>query len=468
MKKLTIFLSMLFSFVFIACENNLDESFGFKIGSWSQNIEYVKVTENAYTVNMSASIFFSAGKAKIKQAGFNIEQNGEFKRITCSVQNGGENEILLKETVELPYSVSNHVTPFIETAEGTYEGKTYKLEHKKSYFSPSVFDFKLIMRTPGKLNLEANIANISGTSFVGSPKITCGTLTVSPKFENGFISAEFALSDLASVANPSFTLEVSNSMGTTSRYLSYNINSETAKSTYSTDGLKTDCYRLCGIDWALGNLQCVDDVWKIADSQYSVIASSPCWKTEYFTYDYTKTGAVYSTCREKDPNSLDIQGDVERDVVAANVPGWVLPNYNQAYSLVNNASYQKGYVVVDGYRRYGILYYNGGESRYTSNERYVEFDAKELNNLGVFLPAMGISDSSFSDAVDSRYSEDVMYLTSYSEKDSYYFYDSYYFNGTVYRYSPYFLHNNSMKCFNVTRSGNDERFVPVRPVKASQ
>lgn len=141
--------------------------------------------------------------------------------------------------------------------------------------------------------------------------------------------------------------------------LSLTVSESTA--TYTDDGEKSDCIRLCGIDWAKGNL--VDN--KIATHN---------WETEY-CYGNNPTEA----------KGEEVKGDDQLDIVAQNLPGWVTPSAEDFRKLM-----EMSYIyckISDG--TYGLLFQTckPGEKRFVANlPNDSPLNETTANKLGLFLP----------------------------------------------------------------------------------
>ncbi len=179
-----------------------------------------------------------------------------------------------------------------------------------------------------------------------------------------------------------------------------------------------DYVSVCGIKWARGNLQHLDENWKIADYQW-----------EYFNYADGNTGSsINQSTSQMDhfnwgvcgANALTTSDNICAKNVTQDISGkmyideacteetsdfssalygdiaywatqgaWRLPTQSELQKLYNEASYQYGYYTTeDGKNVYGYLFTPPMKSGRVENTTARQITDEELIG-GLFLPATG-------------------------------------------------------------------------------
>lgn len=184
---------------------------------------------------------------------------------------------------------------------------------------------------------------------------------------------------------------------------------------------------ICGIKWATGNLQYSNEIngdinfqpkWRIAPTQWhffnydkeEYVCDSSSNGIDHFTWgicgnsDFMGNTNVYATATNIDIGTKFYSDKTCSTVVSeysnayyGDLAFWAsngqyrLPTADELYTLLEEASYQLGYYIVDGVKIYGYLFTNPETNRITSiTERQITED--ELED-GVFLPLGGYANS---------------------------------------------------------------------------
>lgn len=170
-------------------------------------------------------------------------------------------------------------------------------------------------------------------NMISEASCTFGGKTKKAEREGSVLVAEFTLSELEIGSFRNFLFKASNEFGETSLNIPYSLTIKGTNldtSSFADDGEKEDCIRLCGVDWAKGNLVYDNGTWRINED---AVANSAYTNTssygEYFSWYYTTCDNTFRYLSTSNQNRVEIQGDISHDVVAAHLPGWVTPTSTQ-------------------------------------------------------------------------------------------------------------------------------------------
>lgn len=396
MKKIaTIFCLIGACMLYCGCED-FAEDYGYSL-YFNRSAEVTAVHSHAedYTLDVSCMFELAAGAPDIQEAGFICTFDGADEQMFPGTY---QDQTITGSLPGLSYGTTVTIIPYIITAEGLIKGNTeiYR-SYSKASFSPQTGEVVLSMNETGKLRIEVPYVLADATQAVTHATLTFSGQQLPVRIEEGKIVADIDLSDLPGAGGSVFSLSLGNAMGTTESYIPFAVTLSEATTQYPDDGNKEDCIRLCGVDWAKGNLQYEKGAWKIAERQDATFAHISDYGTnpdyvEHFSFGET-TATLYDdfhsywyTHAFTELETVSIQGDPAADVVAAHIPGgWVLPSSTDLRRLVTEASWQYGYTEYEGQTIYGFLFYNGGQ-KITHSYTAVQFDSKQLDDMGLFLP----------------------------------------------------------------------------------
>lgn len=461
MNKILFYIILSIVGLFTSCENFSDE-FGYTMTFGIPEVKTVKAEVDKYSIELSCPFNVNAGHMDIEEAGFILCSNetSDSKIIKGEVIDGSIVAVLS----DLYYDIYYTPQPYIETSVGTLKNEFYgSVEFSKQDFAPSYSSYviELVANGQYKVSLEYGLRDESFDLTDASAEIS--GLQLDTEIVGNTVVAYFEISDMTSSYYNEINFILRNSMGGTKVSIPVKFLLSDAVTVYSGDGNKDDCIRLCGVDWAKGNLQYDNGTWKIAETQDSNFGNtiSPN-KLEYFCF-----GSIDAVVKkqnhyfdlpgiEDSEYYYDIKGNKSIDVAAANLSGdWSIPNSDELSALLESASYQYGYVTRNGKDTYGYIFYNSGK-RIVKSETPVRIGADNLDDIGLFLPLIG-----YYDIYQGELHESFYYMSS--EVHTTEFYNNYtwgYVQSLRYLYSG----------LGVTDDGYVSYLyqVPVRPVKMNK
>ncbi len=398
MKNISIYISLILTFCLVGCDDDFDEYIG-SYFEFDNQFKYTitKAESHSCTINFTNNIHSIEGNLDVIEVGFIIDRD----TLPGTIKDG-----LISVTTKYPYQQYKSVSSYVKTNEGCYTGYKYSISVDMDDYTPQVNNCKVSMSSPGILLVEAEYSTSSVSSNTTSAYISIANQNFTATLNNGKLQGYIELDKLtANVSHSLITIYAENNVGTGQSNINYEITKlEQAAIINEDDGLKEDCIRLGGVNWAKGNLQFVNNQWKIAERQDATLQKF--YKdNEYFYYSnltsnniehfyYGETDAFYLSNPYYQPikelkGRTDIQGDKEFDVAAAHIDGWMMPNKEQLEQLTK-VSYQLGYTLVDGKKVQGVLFYNSGSTVKFKSISEIEFKSSDLNKMGLFLPIIGI------------------------------------------------------------------------------
>lgn len=464
MKQISIILySFLICFLF-GCEK-FDDNFGSTIEFGLIYVgEFVDVNSEGYTFRVSCPYNVVAGETEVKEVGFftNSTQND---KVVGELIDG---EIVA--TLSGDFGKSPYIQAYVETSEGVAMSNFINLTLNQQNFAPAILSHSVSFLPRSKYRIEVTCGLLYEPLGFGSITATLsGSGSLETKTEGNNIIIDIDAQKLSAGSYSYVDLYVGNGFGNDAYIrIPLFLNVKTATNTFADDGEKDDCIRLCGIDWAKGNLQYNSGEWRIAPTQDAVfgVNGSDANHIEYFCYgdidaELKTTTHLFNIPPQVGILEYDIQGDRLYDVVAANLQGnWCLPTPENFADLLQYASCQYGYVDRNGVRTYGYMFYNSGDKILMSTQN-VGFDAEHLDEIGLFLPTIGyyyITSKSIvlNTSLNLRY-EDFYYMSSRVHKS--WLNDKY---GEMYLLFYYQWYSKLSSDYYLKSSISQ---VPVRPIK---
>lgn len=352
---------------------------------------------DSYSVDLQYQYRVDVGQADVLEAGFVYALPDGTE---CTLQAVAEDGLMQATATGLLYGTSYEVYPYIRTPEGTQmPNAVANIHYLAASFAPSLSSPVFSMPEAGRMEVALPYTLADDTHAVDEATLSIGGQTYDMASADGYLSVVLDLASLPEGSYTSVDVEASNAFGADRLQAEIDLTVSAATSQYPDDGERDDCIRLCGIDWAKGNLQYEDGVWQIADSQSSTfdaaVGADPS-RVEHFTYgdtspmlhtDIVRQWYTYALVETISP--VSISGDPAEDVVAAHIEGgWVLPSTQALRALATEASCQYAWVEVGGSMVYGYLFYTPGSKRVCSSTP-VRLDEASLDRCGLFLPASG-------------------------------------------------------------------------------
>lgn len=291
---------------------------------------------------------------------------------------------------------------------------------------------------------------------VTEAKIRFGNITKIATVASGKITASFPLEELSVTDSyDGFYLTAKNENGESYASIAYKLLVSSGTNNYSDDGEKSDCIRLCGIDWAKGNLVYDHGTWRIKENAAAnTQASNTSNYGEYFSPYFTtcdnqfrnRTGIVYTEREEYQGYVNGIYGDV----TAAHLSGWVTPSADQM-SLLRTQVGANYLSRISG--KNGLLFFPVMANRQFIGNLPINIEMRPTNAL--YLPYGYVSSSSVL-GFDSTLS--AVYLTST------YHYDNYNHDCCITTKIEKISNSDS---FSTAETYMNWRYkLPVRPIKA--
>lgn len=418
----TKILSICFSLIYLlsGCED-FSEEYGFYMDFATDiSVTDVRAAHDSYTLDLLCPFEIKAGSPNIQEVGVIYSTDDSY------VSHKVKGELLdncIKVTLsEIPYGQTLHIAPYLRAPEDEVTGRpSLDIKYDKNDFMPSASAYLLSMPTTGKLRMEVD-CNVKDSQFpLTKAQASFNGITSDASISQNKLTFDFDLAKMNKSTDTKISFSVSNALGTTNWTVPMTATSATATVHYTDDGCYDDYIRLCGVNWAKGNLICDKGTWKIASRQDESfldrdknIASTT--QIEYFSFGETNAQihndrheCWYTNAFEL-RNSCSIQGDPASDVVAANLPGnWTLPSKTDLVKLTETISWQYGYTERNGKTTYGILFYTHPEKLLHSLTT-VRFDSEKLDEMGLFLPAIGFLKGNIVN------SDKVYYMSADAEK----------------------------------------------------
>lgn len=466
MKTLKVFLG-LFLLCFLGGCENYTEDFGFYM-NFSKNIYTTSIHANpdSYSLTLYCPFELQAGKMDIREVGFYYDDpNQSGVKIKAVGECSDNGQVVLASINQLPYNKQLQVYPYILTPQGEILGSTASILYSKEYFQPVVDSYKLTMPEVGKIRMEVDYRLADTALNVNQAKVVFSGKSLNTEIQKEKIFSEFDLSDLTAADAEGLEVSLTNEMGERSITVPFSVLVSEKDTLYSDEGEKDDCIRLCGVDWAKGNLMYDNGTWRLGKTQdetfYYKNENYSSNQNEYFSFGdvsenlYTGAHVSWYTHAFDEYTNCSIIGDPAADVVSAHLSGWTLPSRRDFQNLVDHASWQYGYTLQGQNKVYGVLFYTKSDKNVRSLTP-VLFDSEKLNELGLFLPAMGVW--SFG---NQSYGKTIWYMSGEAYKELTVG-PPYNFIGKVYHLEQY---NQNLEVDDDTYSSSNQ--FNVRPVKGT-
>lgn len=448
----------------------------------------VKYTgNNTYSATVAMSVDY--GNAN-KDAVYGFVIDGTYYSGTL---NG---EIVTAKLENLTLGRSYQITPKASLKDLDFSGTSASVTTSADVFKPyfATTDVAVSVDEIGKLSFKDIACVRDSTVIPTSASLKLGSssypMTITKVSAGQFeVKADVVLENLSEGSYANATIEVSNAIGSGSQSIALGLTISSNSAQYSDDGMKDDCIRLCGIDWAKGNLQYYNGTWRIAPEQQSILNMNNSTlnynSLEHFIIGKTgNTSSVYTsgsyaglytretTSSKSSDFSSSIQGDSTHDVATAKLGvEWQIPDNVQWSTLYSNASYIKGMTYTSGGATVnGVLFLSPGTKKYTIN--HICTFSNNIVDKGLFLPACGFWDYDNTSLRNVNSIEGSYYASS---TVLWKLYNTRSWTNTItwtkmytcsYYLEPYLFNMSSMTNFSEYYYYHYQDAYPIRPVKS--
>lgn len=389
-----------------------DEHYGF-IARFPSDLQEtgLQAAPDSYTLTVQATMETVAGEPEILEAGFIYRagwqdwqtQPGEYADGTITATLAG-----------LDYSNGYDISPYIDTPEGRFTGNyNYYALHAKDDFAPvpDVGQFRIEMPAMGRIAVTIPYTVAEASMPATAATMTLGSLESTATLDDGAVTAEFDLSRLTSSAS-SLQVEIRNEMGATAddTYLvGWSISAPATA--YTDNAVADDHVRLCGVNWAKGNLQYANGAWRIAPQPWHTFQGQVSnGQNEYFSWGDPAPTLYTDTHTNFDDYVTNFGGNPALDAATAGLGSpWATPDLDDLRALEASASAQ--HVILEdaeGGPVEGMLLWPAeGNRRIKSGTAVYASTAIVEQSRGIFLPFGGYYDARYG----SIYSEQGYYMS---------------------------------------------------------
>lgn len=410
MKKILCILMLpaLFALLLTGC-TKYDDTYGF-MAKIDNSVSYsdMQFGPDGYSVTISCRVELT-GNAEIVESGF-------VYRVTDGYTTGGT-DVTVPGTVEdgimssalqgLPYDKNINVRPYVITTEGETSDSSSYLQ-TSVFFSKddvlleadiSTLDFEMI--APGQVRVAVSCRKKSDYSpgEIVSAHIGLGDVVQPAEIADTSLSAVFDLNEFPVGTYDGVRIMIENKVGGEEQTVTgnYEWTVKAPVNAYSDDGAYEDCIRLCGIDWAKGNLQSLDENNVVIASQQWGLLDEPYttgFYNEYFSWGDISARAYGVPHLNYNGATVNYKGNPGEDIVTAYLgSGWATPDMEDWKTLLANASMQCIRINdTDGQEVKGLLLWGARNGKIVSSrvEMTTSIPLDDIQNAGyLFLPAQG-------------------------------------------------------------------------------
>lgn len=365
MKKNNLFLSIATTVMLAlttACVEYPDV-YGFAAAFGSSNeTTVVEYTPTQYTIQLKSSTTIFDEGAGISEYGFHVKvQDGYFKPledIKVTPTQGTDGNITLTATFQGEYGKRYSFCPYATDGQQTQEGTPSEFQYTQNNFSLGQGSSKLSFDENGQIVAVAYYARTSGHPITEATASYGGLDLPTTISTNG--STVTAVLDLSRLEKgksyTSIQFEAKNDMGVCKSSVTFSVTvPNTSTASYPDDGEKEDCIRLCGIDWAKGNLANNGNKYYIEENQW-------------------EAGSNYKI---REGTSLNTDW-------AEKITGWATPSSTQARLLLKASRFPCYVVCADSTNVYGYLYISPKEKQIQATTA-VNIPYSLVDEMGLFI-----------------------------------------------------------------------------------
>ena len=208
---------------------------------------------DSYSVDLQYQYRVDVGQADVLEAGFVYALPDGTE---CTLQAVAEDGLMQATATGLLYGTSYEVYPYIRTPEGTQmPNAVANIHYLAASFAPSLSSPVFSMPEAGRMEVALPYTLADDTHAVDEATLSIGGQTYDMASADGYLSVVLDLASLPEGSYTSVDVEASNAFGADRLQAEIDLTVSAATSRYPDDGERDDCIRLCGIDWAKGNLQ---------------------------------------------------------------------------------------------------------------------------------------------------------------------------------------------------------------------
>lgn len=390
MKYANLFVIISFLVLLASCEKYEDE-FGFTSSLGTASVVQVDAQPGKYALDIQCPFNIETGDVDILEVGFRLNSESD---VVGSLD--GNNQIVATLS-NLEYGKSYRVTPYIRTSVGVIYGPNFSdFIYNSQSFAPVVDSSAIELVAKGVYRVIVNYSTDKSYPLTEAIASADGETVNVLSADEESVTVEVNVNDLSGTIYAVINLTLANAISSMEYAIPFSLTLLDTDITYSDDGVQDDCIRVCGIDWAKGNLQYEKGIWKIADTQDDSFLSYGINSdyVEYFCFGDLNPVYRNSIKMMYFPDNVgyrlySIKGNPAYDIVSACFSeDWSIPSSDELSLLANKASYQYGYVERNGQRTYGYLFYTqvGKIVRGHKYNQAVRIDESKLDELGLFLP----------------------------------------------------------------------------------
>lgn len=449
MKKKKLLFSIIASIMLVLTTACVDypEIYGYAAVFGNSEATLIEYTPSRYKIQLKATTTFLDEGAGISGYGFLVEEykesdTNEVIDINVTPHQDSDGNIQLTTTFQGEFGKCYRFKPYATDGRGVQSGATNEFSYEKSNFTPLAETFNCRFDDKGQIVVIIQYSKSPLTHPLIEASVTYGDVNLPTTItDNSTVTAVIDLSKLGNGKSYSgINISSKNDMGISKQYGEFSITvPNTSVASYPDDGEKDDCIRLCGIDWAKGNLTHAGRKYSIASNQWARGGSYKC------NSKISEEGNFVHT---------DWCGNLKE-------AAWMSPSLYDANLLLTTASSFPCHVrCADGTSVYGYLYTSPKGKRLIADD-WIEIAEELVDEMGLFLP--------YGDFDDNGRNNDFYLLGSYDcEKFDYSLaYSRLVFEFTsIYKIEEYLYwpNNGDILNWNEEYPGRDNAYF-IRPVK---
>ncbi len=370
MRKRNLFLCIVTTAMLVFTTSCVEypDVYGYTVVFDNSEATLVEYTPTQYTIRLKATTSFFDEGAGVSGYGFFVEEyesdDNEIKDISVMPHQISDGNLVLTATFQGDFGKCYRFKPYATNGRDVQLGNTCEFCYEKDGFIPLATTYTHAFDDKGKINIIIDYSLPSLWHPLTEVLVAYGDINLPTTITND--STVIATLDLSRLVKGKsyrdFSVFSKNDMGVSQQYgeLSITIPNTFANS-YPDDGEKDDCIRLCGIDWAKGNLTNVGGEYRISDNQWE---RGGRYESCIRTFDYW--GAYIDWCENLTSE-------------------WMTPLLYDANLLLTASRFPCRVVCEDGIFVYGYLY-TSPKAKQVIASSWINIDYKFVDQLGLFLP----------------------------------------------------------------------------------
>jgi lipoprotein len=406
-----------------ACTTYPDD-FGFSADLAETQVEYNAFRPTGYDITVKTPIANFDEGAGITKVGYTV--NGEERHCDPVYSEADGCYCLTISLQDLQFSQVYNIQPFIGDDAYQNVGKDIAINISTYNLKPSWPRMEWTMNDNKELVCKAYYSCYLGTSSYRP--VESITATVDGKNIEATLSEDGQMASInlgniyklnAGDYSTNITLSATNIFGSSERTITYGYSISETTARFPDDGMKDDCIRVCGIDWAKGIFYYDNTTRKygIATEQWS--KSSELGQS-FFPIANGQRRVGSDIVLDK-YDYANLKGDKKYDVVTQYTNTWGTPSESDFQLLVDNTSIQPCHVIDEsGNNIPGFLFLFPSDTgkRFVSKSS-VSINYKDVDKLGLFFPNNGyLYYNSWSNHNDLYYLSSTYPIEPYSSSRS--------------------------------------------------